>query len=167
MTEKGHKKLENEDNNGVAPISSIIKKMKKEYDKDKKDWRVIGRNDNDGNLDTFITKKPNTFWLKSKQLSPFSALSMGTVVRNLDRDIDEKIGKEMSPNDLLRLFGMIVPIKKDKNVVATGIEKYSQGHGNYLENLISEADPNIGFALKKRISEEFAKKHPQRRGLYI
>ncbi|MFX0022433.1 MAG: hypothetical protein ACFE9S_08895 [Candidatus Hermodarchaeota archaeon] len=167
MTEKGKKKLGNEDNDGVAPISSIVKKMKKEYDRDPKDWRVIGSNDKDGNLDTFIAKKPNTFWLKSKQLSPYSSLSMGTVVRNLDKDIDEKIGKRMSPNDMLRLFGMIVPIRKNQNIIATGIEKYSQEHGDYFKKLIHDRDPNIGSALGRRIDKEFTKKHPQRRGLYI
>ena len=160
-------KKEKKDYYGVAPISSVIKKMKKEYDSDPKDWRVIGSKDDRGNSDTFITKKPNAFWLKSKQLSPYSALSMGTVVRNLDKDIDEKVGKKMSPNDMLRLFGMIVPIKKDQNIIASGIEKYSQEHGNYLKKLIKERDPNIGPALGRRIDKEFSKKYPQRRGLYI
>ncbi|MFX1410439.1 MAG: hypothetical protein ACFFA6_08800 [Promethearchaeota archaeon] len=163
MTEKEKE----EDYHGVAPIRSIIKKMKKEYDRDPKDWRVIGSKDDKGNSDTFITKKPNAFWLKSKQLSPYSALSMGTVVRNLDKDIDEKIGKEMSPNDMLRFFGMVVPIKKDQNVIAAGIEKFSQEHGNYLKDLVSERDPNIGKILGRRIDKEFSKKYPQRRGLYI
>jgi len=158
---------EKKDYHGVAPISSVVKKMKKEYDRDGKDWRVIGSNDKEGNLDTFITKKPNAYWLKSKQLSPYSALSMGTVVRNIDKDIDEMIGKKMSPNDMLRLFGMIVPIKKDQNIIATGIEKFSQDHGNYLKKLISERDSNIGPALGRRIDQEFSKKYPQRRGLYI
>ncbi|MFX1504404.1 MAG: hypothetical protein ACFFDH_25820 [Promethearchaeota archaeon] len=158
---------EEKDYYDVAPISSVIKKMKKEYDKDRKDWRVIGSKDKDGNSDTFITKKPNAFWLKSRQLSPYSALSMGTVVRNLDKDIDEKIGKEMSPNDMLRLFGMIVPIDKDQNVIATGIEKYSQEHGDYLKKLINERDPNVETILGRRIDKEFSKRHPQRRGLYI
>ncbi len=160
-------KEEEKDYYGVAPISSVVKKMKKEYDKDRKDWRVIGSDDKHGNLDTFIAKKPNTFWLKSKQLSAYSALSMGTVVRNLDKDIEEKIGKKMSPNDMLRLFGMVVPIKNNQNIVASGIEKYSQEHGDYFKKLINDRDPNIGPALGRRIDKEFSKKHPQRRGLYI
>ena len=160
-------KKEEKDYYGVAPISSVVKKMKKEYDNDPKDWRVIGSKDDQGNSDTIITKRPNSFWLKSKQLSPYSALSMGTVVRNLDKDIDEKVGKKLSPNDMLRLFGMIVPIKNDQNIVASGIEKYSQEHGDYLKKLIIERDPNIGSALGRRIDKEFSKKYPQRRGLYI
>jgi len=160
-------KEEQTDYYDIYPISKIVKQMKKEYDRDRKDWRVIGSRDDKGNSDTFITKKPNAYWLKSKQLSPYSALSMGTAIRNLDKDIDEKIGKKMSPNDMLRFFGMIVPIKKDQNIIATGIEKFSQEHGNYLKELINERDPNIGPALGRRIDKEFTKKHPQRRGLYI
>ena len=167
MTQKEKEKLKEEDYYGVAPIKSIVKKMKKEYDKDPKDWRVIGSKDDQGNSDTLITKKPNTFWLKSKMLSPYSALSMGTVVRNLDKDIDEKVGKKLTPDDLLRLFGMVVPVSKDKNVVAAGIEKYSQEHGDYIKKIAEEKEPNIGYQMAKRIDAEFIKKHPQRRNLYI
>lgn len=164
MTQKEEQK---EDYLGVAPINSIIKRMKKEYDKDPVDWRVIGASDKEGNNDMFITKKPNTYWLKSKQLSPYSALTMGTSIRNIDKDIDEKIGKEMSADEMLRIFGMIVPIKKNKSVIASGIEKYSQKEGDYLKKIIKERDPNISFHLARRVDEEFTKKYPQRRGLYI
>ncbi|NHJ20315.1 MAG: hypothetical protein EAX91_05175 [Candidatus Lokiarchaeota archaeon] len=160
----------NEDEkDGVAPIKPIIKKMKKEYDRDPTDWRVIGSKDDHGNTDTFITKKPNAYWLKSKMLNPYSSLSMGTVVRNIDNDIDEtsEKGKALSPDEMLRLFGMIVPIKKDQSIVASGIEKFSQQHGDYLKKIIAERDSNLGFQMVKRIDEEFTKKYPQRKNLYI
>ena len=92
-------KEEKEDFDGIAPIQSVVKKLKKDYDKDPKDWRIIGSKDKDGNADTFITKKPNAYWLKSKQLSPFSALSMGTVVKKIDKEIDEQIGKTITPEE--------------------------------------------------------------------
>jgi len=160
-------KDEEKDYYGVAPIKSVVKKMKKDYDRDPKDWRVIGSNDDRGNSDTFITKKPNAYWLKSKMLSPYSSLSMGTVVRNIDKDIDEKVGKKLSPDDMLRLFGMVVPIKKDQNIIAAGIEKYSQEHGDYIKRIISERDSNLDYHLAKRVDEEFTKKHPQRKNMYI
>ena len=163
-------KKNKEDDLKVKPISSVVKKLKKEYDKDKKDWRVIGSKDKDGNLDTFITKKPDAYWLKSKQLGPYSSLSMGSYVRNIDRDIDANVGKKMSPDDMLRLFGMVVPIKGSQgsqNVIAAGIEKYSQLHGDYLKKVIGERDSNIGYQMARRIDEEFTKKHPQRKNLYI
>lgn len=161
------KKEKVKDYYGVAPIQSVIKKMKKDYDKDPVDWRVIGSKDNRGNYDTFLTKKPNAYWLKSKQLSPFSALSMGTIVRKIDQDIDEQVGKKLTAEDMLRLFGMVVPIKKDKSVIAAGIEKFSQFHGDYLKKIIHERDSNLGYQMAKRIDKEFTKKYPQRKGLYI
>ena len=68
---------------------------------------------------------------------------------------------------MFRLFGMVVPIKKDQNIVAAGIEKYSQQHGNYLKEIIGERDSNLEYQMAKRIDEEFTKKHPQRKNLYI
>ncbi|TFG02175.1 MAG: hypothetical protein EU540_02110 [Promethearchaeota archaeon] len=163
MTDKKKK----EDYYGIAPISDLVKKMKKEYDKDPKEWSLIGSKDEHGNSDTFIQKKPNAYWLKSKMLSPYSALSMGTIVRKIDQDIDEKIGKKLTQEDMIRLFGMVVPIKKDKSVVAAGIEKFSQHHGDYIKKIISERDSNLGYQLAKRIDQEFYKKYPQRKNLYI
>jgi len=164
------KKKDQEDDLKVKPISSVMKKLKKEYDKDKKDWRVISSKDKDGNLDTFITKKPNAYWLKSKQLGPYSSLSMGSYVRNIDRDIDSNVGKKISPEDMLRLFGMVVPIKGsqgNQNLIATGIEKYSQKHGDYLKKVIGERDSNLGPQMGRKIDAEFTKRHPQRKNLYI
>lgn len=162
-----NKREEKKDYHGIQPIQSLVKQIKKDYDRDPKGWSIIGTNDEKGNSDTFINKKPNSYWLKSKALSPFSALSMGTVVRKIDQDIDEKIGKKMSKDDMLRLFGMIVPINRDQNVVAAGIEKYSQNHGNYLKKIINERDANISKVLTRKIDEEFIKKYPQRDGLYL
>ena len=158
---------EKEDYHGVAPVKTIVKKMKKEYDKDPKDWRVIGSKDEQGNYDTLITKKPDAYWLKSKALSPYSSLTMGSIARNINKDIDEAVGKRLSPDEMLRLFGMIVPIKKDQNIIAAGIEKYSQTQGGHLKKVIEEQNSNIGYQLVKRIDEEFTKKHPQRKNLYI
>ena len=163
MTEKE----EGEDYQGVAPIKTIIKKMKKDYDKSPKGWRIIGSSDKHGNTDTFITKEPDAYWLKSKMLNPYSSLTMGSIARNINKDIDEKVGKKMSPNDMLRLFGMIVPVKQDQNIIAAGIEKYSQQHGDHLKKVIHENNPNLGYQLARRVDEEFTKKYPQRKNLYI
>ena len=159
--------VEKEKEGEVKPIQPIVKKMKKEYDKDPKDWNVVSSKDSHGNSDTFIQKKPNTYWLKSKMLSPYSSLSMGTIVRNIDKEIDEKVGKKLSPEDMLRLFGMVVPIDKEKSVIASGIEKFSQSHGNHLKKVIKENDANVGYQMARKLDEEFTKRHPQRKNLYI
>ncbi len=160
-------KVEKEDYHGIAPVSNIIKRMKKEYDKDSKDWRIIGATDKKGNKDTFIEKKPNTFWLKSRKLSPFSALSMGTVVRNIDRDIDKEVhGKELSKEDMLNLFGMVVPIRRDQNIIASGIENYSTERGNHIRDVIGEKKPNIGYQLARKLDAKFRHLYPRRDEMY-
>jgi hypothetical protein len=159
-------KFEEEDYHGVAPVSNIIKKMKKEYDKDPKNWRIIGSTDNKGNKDTFIEKKPNTFWLKSRKLSPFSALSMGTVVKDLDRDIDEEIhGKELSQEEMLSLFGMVVPVK-NQSIIASGIENFSRERGNHIRKVIKEKKPNVGYQLARKVDEKFRHLYPRRDEMY-
>jgi len=162
-----NKKDEKEDYHGVAPIKKIFKKIKKEYDQDPKDWTVVSSRDKHGNSDTFINKKPNSFWLKSKQLSPYSSLSMGSEIRNIDKDIDNEIGKKMSRDDMLRLFGMVVPITKDQSITAAGIENFSQKKGEYFKKIIQEKRTNLEYSLSKRIEKEFKKKYPQRDGLYL
>ena len=162
MTEKKNKK-----DSEVAPIEDVFKKMKKHYDNDPKDWRIIGSKDKHGNTDTFIGKTPNTYWLKSKMLSPLSALSQGTVVKNLDKEIDDVLGNTLSPNDILRLFGMVVPVKNDQNIMAAGIEKFSQEHGEFLKKVIDEKNPNLGYQMARKLDEDFTKKHPQRKNLYM
>ncbi|MHA2257385.1 MAG: hypothetical protein ACXACO_05310, partial [Promethearchaeota archaeon] len=84
-----------------------------------------------------------------------------------DKDIDEKVGRKMSPNDMLRFFGMVVPIKENKSVIASGIEKFSQEKGEYLKKVINEKDTNLDYHLRHRIDKEFTRKHPQRKNLYI
>ncbi|MFX1353880.1 MAG: hypothetical protein ACFE8V_03595 [Promethearchaeota archaeon] len=158
---------EKEDYHGVAPVKTIFKKMKKKYDQDPKGWRIIGSKDDHGNTDTFISKKPNAYWLKSKMLNPYSSLTMGATIHNINKDIDEKVGTKMSPDDMLRLFGMIVPVNKNQNIIAAGIEKYSEYHGNYLKKVIKEKDANLGYQIARRVDEEFVKNYPQRKNLYI
>ncbi|MBN1215345.1 MAG: hypothetical protein JXA99_07855 [Candidatus Lokiarchaeota archaeon] len=164
---ENHEKLK-EDYHGIAPVSNIVKKMKKHYDKDPKDWKVTSSNDNHFNTDTFINKQPYTYWIKSKQINPYSALSMGTVIKNIDKEIDENIyGKKLSNEDMLNVFGMVVPIQKDKNIITTGIEKFSQIEGDHLKKIIKEKDANIGYKMARKIDDAFTKNFPQRKNLYI
>ena len=160
-------KDEMEDYHGVAPIKTIIKKMKKEYDRDPKDWSILSSRDDNGNTDTIINKKPNSYWLKSKKLSPYSALSMGSIVRDINKDIDEETGKKLDRDDMLRLFGMVVPVKKDRNIVASGIENYSQKKGNHLKKIIKEKQPNLAYQMARKLDEDFTRKYPERKDMYI
>ena len=151
----------------IKPIRDVIKKIKKKYDKDSEDWKITGCRDKHGNQDTFITQPPNTFWLKSKALNPFSAISYGSVVRHIDDKINREIGKELTPDEMLRLIQFIVPTSQDNAIIASGIERFSQQKGKFLKDKITEKKKNLSKTLARKVDEEFTKKHPQRKNLFI
>lgn len=151
----------------IKPIRNVVKKIKKKYDKDPEDWKITGCKDNQGNQDTFITQSPNTFWLKSKALNPYSAISYGSVVRHLDDEITQEIGKKLSPDEMLRLFGFVVPTSEDNAIITSGIERFSPQKGKFLKDKITEKKKNLSMNLARKVDEEFTKKHPQRKNLYI
>jgi hypothetical protein len=91
---------------------------------------------------------------------------MGSVVRDINKDIDEETGKKLDRDDMLRLFGMVVPVKKDRNIVASGIENYSQKKGNHLKKIIKEKQPNLAYKLARKLDEEFTRKYPERKNMY-
>jgi len=151
----------------IKPVREIIKKIKKKYDKDPEDWKVTGCKDKYGNQDTLVTHPPNTYWLKSKAINPFSAISHGSVVRHLDDEINKEIGKKLTPDEMLRLFGFIVPISSDSAIITSGIERFSQQKGKFLKDKITEKKKNLSHSLARKVDEEFTKRYPQRKNLYI
>ncbi|MBD3353244.1 MAG: hypothetical protein GF364_17320, partial [Candidatus Lokiarchaeota archaeon] len=82
------------------PLSKIIKRIKNKYDKDddeeKKNWKVRGGTDEQGNKDMLITRDPDAWYVKSKQIDPVKHISFGNelYIRNLDEDIQSEIGKK-------------------------------------------------------------------------
>jgi len=151
----------------IKPVKEIIKKIKRKYDSDPEDWRVTGCNDKNGNLDTFITHPPNTFWLKSKAINPFSAISYGSVVRHLDDEINKEIDKKLTPDEMLRLFGFIVPVSSNNAIITSGIERFSQQKGKFLKEKITEKKKSLAQSLARKVDGEFSKRYPQRKNLYI
>ncbi len=151
----------------IKPVREIIKKIKKRYDKDPEDWKVTGCRDEFGNQDTLITHTPNTYWLKSKALNPFSAISYGSVVRHLDDEINKEIGKKLTPDEMLRFFGFVVPVSSDSAIITSGIERFSQQKGKFLKDKITEKKKNLARKLARKVDDEFLKRHPQRKNLYI
>ena len=64
----------------TEPLGNIIKGIKKKYDKDKENWKVMGGVDKVGNTDLIISQNPNLWWIKSKAIDlgyPNRAFSFG------------------------------------------------------------------------------------------
>ncbi|HMF33355.1 MAG TPA: hypothetical protein VKK79_18155 [Candidatus Lokiarchaeia archaeon] len=151
----------------IEPVGKIIKKIKRRFDEDPENWQAVAGVDNLGNNDLFIGQQPRLWQIKSKPLSPFTSIAMGTSApRRLDDDINQRIGIQ-SPTDFNQLFGMLVPVNKEETIIASGIENFSQKKARILKDRMKETDSDVQKELKKSVEDEFAKKHPERKNLYI
>ena len=79
-------------------LGNIIKGIKKKYDKDKENWKVMGGVDKAGNTDLIISQNPNLWWIKSKAIdqNPINhrAISYGMELRNIDDDINKEFNRK-------------------------------------------------------------------------
>ena len=155
------------------PIDSILRKIKKKWDKDKENWSIISNHDRDGNKEMLITQAPNSYWLKMKTITSRSKMAYGVEIKNLDEEISknlkthEKIhGKSDSQQELMQLFGLIVPSKKDILYTA-GVEQISpqkvQNQKEKIEEKEKDADKLFRLYLRKKWEREQA----LRDGMYL
>ncbi|MHA1734228.1 MAG: hypothetical protein ACTSU5_20005 [Promethearchaeota archaeon] len=149
-------------------IDDVIRRIKKRFDQDPEDWRVYGGRDQRGNSDIFIQQHPHIWQIKLKPVDPFRNIAFGSPARRLDDEINEKInGKPGTrPDDLLRLFNMMVPISSEENVVASGIEQFSQSRAKDIREHLQEKNPNQEKGLQQEVEREFEKKFPGRSALF-
>jgi hypothetical protein len=152
------------------PIDHVMRKIKKKYDSDQENWSVIGNCDKDGNREMLISQQPNTYWLKMKQINPYSHMALGTELTNLDDEINKNIGdnskKIKSPQELMQLFGMVTPSKKDI-IYTAGIERFSPAVGNELKMKIEEKQPDADKNFRKALRQKWEKEYYDREGLYL
>ncbi len=155
------------------PIDSIIRKIKKKWDKDKENWSIISNHDRDGNKEMLITQAPNSYWLKMKTVTARSQMAYGVEIKNLDDEINKNLkinkkthGKPNTKQELMQLFGLIVPSKKDI-LYTTGIEQISpqkvQNQKDKIEEKEKEADKLFRLYLRKK----WAREQALREGMYL
>ncbi len=150
----------------IEPVGKMLKRIKRRFDNDPENWHVVAGVDNLGNKDLFIGQQPNLWQIKSKPLSPFTSVAMGTQARRLDDEINERIGIQQ-PSDISQLFGMLVPINKEETIIASGIENFSKNKTRMLKKRMKETEANSQKKLKKAVEDEFAKQHPERKNMFI
>lgn len=142
------------------PIDKIMRKIKKKWDKDPEGWSVLGNVDRDGNREMFINQAPNSYWLKMRTLTSQSNMAYGKELRNIDDEINEKLlntsnkpKKLQNKDDLMQIFGMMVPSKKDV-IYTAGVERFSpdlaKEHKTKIEEKESEADKLYRMYLRKK-----------------
>jgi hypothetical protein len=151
------------------PIDMMMKRMKKKYDEDNENWRVLSNQDKDGNREMFIQHAPNTWWLKMRQINPVNYMSAGKEIRNLDDEITKQIGNPSIPNqeqDMLQLFGMMVPTKKDI-IYTTGIERFSPQMAQDQVQKIEEKNPDLEREFRLHLRRKWAKEQAEKENLYL
>lgn len=159
--------------NDPLPLSKIIKGIKKKYDEDddKEAWAVRGGRDSEGNKDMLITKDPDAWYIKSKQVDPFRHISYGTElnIKSLDDEIAAESGrKKFDPKQAFhQLFGMAVPTSEKELISASGIQRVSKPEMDFVNTRLDERYPNIRNKMRKKVRKTWKKQFPDRDNVYL
>lgn len=157
----------------VEPIDGVIRKIKKKWDQDPENWSVLGNIDKDGNNEMLISQAPNTWWLKMRAVNAYQNMAFGKELTNLDTEINKQIladpnyVKKLNPQEeMLRLFGMVVPSKKDM-IYTSGVELHSPKLVKTQKEKIEEKESEADRLFRKYLREKWAKEQFEREGLYM
>jgi hypothetical protein len=155
------------------PIDSIIRKIKKKWDADKENWSILSNHDRDGNKEMLITQAPNSYWLKMKTVTARSQMAYGKEIKNLDDEISNKIkdhqkthGKINSKQELMQLFGLIVPSKKDILYTA-GVEQISPQKVQNQKDKIEEKEKDADKLFRLYLRRKWEREQALREGMYL
>ena len=155
------------------PIESIIRKIKRKWDVDKENWSILSNHDKDGNKEMLITQAPNSYWLKMKTITARSQMAYGKEIKNLDEEISNKIkthekihGKTNTNQELLQLFGLIVPSKKDILYTA-GVEQISPQKVQNQKEKIEEKEKDADKLFRLYLRRKWQREQALRDGMYL
>ena len=155
------------------PIEKIIKRIKKKWDAYKEGWSVLSGIDRDGNHEMLINQAPNTYWLKMRKITERNNMAFGKEIRNIDDEINQHInnGKpnaKQSKKDLLRLFGLMVPSKKDKSIYTmAGTEKFSNKEVQNQKDKIEEKDSDADKLYRLYLRKKWEREQELRKNMYL
>ncbi|MHA1794356.1 MAG: hypothetical protein ACTSVI_17095 [Promethearchaeota archaeon] len=149
----------------IEEIDDIFKTLKRRFDKDPKEWKVLGDIDARGNKDLFISQREDLWHIKTKPVSPFTGIAKGVHVRNLDDEIQAELVKNGLAGEKL-LFSMIVP--QDKNAIfASGIESFARHKSKNLKKMVSEKNRDVDRQLMDAVEKTFERKFPRRKDMFV
>lgn len=132
----------------TKPAKDLMKEMKKRYDKNPKEWRVLTGLDSKNRYDTFISSGDKRLWqMKAEQVGQNEIVGVGMKVAKMDEEI-EKIMKAGATVP----FGIISPQSKDLAIIMAGIQQYSSSSTNQLNREhVSSKQAKLQSDLEKEI----------------
>ncbi|RLI24816.1 hypothetical protein DRO58_06970 [Candidatus Bathyarchaeota archaeon] len=144
----------------LEPAGNLVKRIKQVYDKDREGWRILAGLDGGGRLDLYIAYKNKLLWkLKSKPVNPFSYLSVGAEVRDLNYEILEELLRTGRPFSFQALF----PQNGVQSIVMLGLGRYLQER----KTPISESEQRLDRILAEKVEELFSKMYPEKKTPYV
>jgi len=147
----------------IKSLEKILAEIKKEYDKDRLDWRIISGETPFG-LDSFISKEDRAWQLKLDFVRPFEALGLGSKITNIDEKIQEKVREKGVPF----LFEMLVPQPKNQWLAAHGLSSHvDKQNMALLKKSVAKEQGPIDLELRKELNHLIDKKFPMKRKQYL
>ncbi|NMC05005.1 MAG: hypothetical protein GYA24_07335 [Candidatus Lokiarchaeota archaeon] len=148
------------------PIDAQFRKIKRRFDDDPKDWRVLSDIDARGNKDMFINQRGDLWQIKTKPLSPMTGVARSCHVRNLDEDIQREIHARGVDGEKF-LFSLMIPQARNEALFAAGIESFTNSKSKRLKEMIGEKEKNLEKKLADDVEKTFEKQHAQRRNMFM
>lgn len=155
-------------------IEKTIKKIKKKWEEDPENWSVLSGTDTDGNHEFLINQAPNAYWLKMRKISERSSMALGKELRSIDNDITKNSTGErtlkpiQSEADLLQLFGLVVPSKKDNTIYSmAGAGLHSQTKMLTQKDKIEEKETDADKMYRLYLQKKWAREQALREGMYL
>ena len=138
----------------------MMKRIKQVYDRDREGWRILAGLDRGGRLDLYIAYRNKLLWkLKSKPVNPFSYLSVGAEVRDLNYEILEELLRTGRPFSFQALF----PQNDVQSIVMLGLGRYIRER----KTPVSESEQRLDRILTEKVEELFSKMYPERKTPYV
>ncbi len=150
----------------IEPIDAQFRKIKRRFDDDPKDWRVLSDIDTRGNKDMFINQREDLWQIKTKPLSPITGIARSCHVRNLDEDIQREIRSRGMDGEKY-LFSMMIPQTRNEALFAAGVESFANSKSKRLKEMIGEKEKNLEKDLADDVEKTFEKQHAQRRNMFM
>jgi hypothetical protein len=123
---------------GVKPAERIMEEIKKVYDRNQNDWKVLRARDKLGHYDTYISHKGYLWQLKTEFKAPYQPIGVGS---RISRRIDDEIESILSKGDVMA-FGEIYR-SLDRAIIALGLGHSSQKAANQMKKIISSKQENL------------------------
>lgn len=142
------------------PAGSLVKRIKRVYDRDRKGWRVLAGLDRGGRLDLYIAYRDRLLWkLKSKPVNPFSYISVGAEVRDLNQEILRELLKAGKPFGFQALF----PQNDAQSIVMMGLGQYIPGR----KTPFLKSEQLLDKVLAEEVEKLFNSMYPEKKTPYV